>query len=40
MCLLYLLRISERERSEDVVTPVGECQQRGLTFLGGRGGEG
>lgn len=35
MCLLYLFTISERERSEDVLTPVGECQQRGLTFLGG-----
>lgn len=34
VCLLYLFKISEWERLEDVVTPVGECQQRGLTFLG------
>lgn len=34
VCLLYLFKISEWERFEDVVTPVGECQQRGLTFLG------
>lgn len=30
--LMYLFKISESERFEDVVTPVGECQQRGLTF--------